>query len=93
MALRPHDDLDTRREAEYLIQKLTKDERVAYLQWCCTECERLTNMPTRVAGNTLGEVREIWLDVCQLVVHHGLPLASALVELERRASQRKLFLP
>ena len=94
-SLKPIDNIDDRREALYLLQKLTPTERVAFLYWCCDNSA--TNQGVIRSGggayvtitNETGDPMESYLDFCSLVARHGLDGPAALAELERRISGKK----
>lgn len=99
MGLAPIDDLDSRREMIVCIEKLTIEERRAFLKWCV---DLVNGRNSRHSGfwrqavitNNSGTSRETMLDVCQLISQFGLSINETLQELERRATEaRKLWLP
>lgn len=99
--LKPIDNIDDRREALYLLQKLVPVERVAFLYWCCDHCETNRQVVREGHGvsvtitNETGDPMESYLDFCTLVARHGLNGAEALAELERRVARegKKLWTP
>jgi hypothetical protein len=99
-SLKEIDDIDTRREISILLNKLTQDERVEFLQWCCRQANDrimvLNNPPwvmVNITNNT-GEANETLLDLAILHAQFGFPLQFVLTELERRtAKARLLWLP
>lgn len=93
--LKPIDNIDDRREALYLLQKLKPVERVAFLYWCCDNCETNRQVVREGHGvsvtitNETGDPMESYLDFCTLVARHGLHGSRSLAELERRVAKVK----
>ncbi len=96
-----HDCKDTRREVlGGLLPKLSPEERMRYLAWCC---KRATcPVPVQIREDMWDRMRrartsdeddqyltwEIGLDVWQLAIQYGLDIEAALAELERRVRGR-----
>jgi len=95
-SLKPIDNIDDRREALYLLQRLPPEERVAWLYWCCDQTTTNRLVVTQGNGsyvtidNETGDPMESYLDFCSLVARHGLDAQAALAELERRVSEISL---
>lgn len=96
------DDVDTRREVILCLQKLSVNERIAWLYYCCDRIGILGIDPA--SGSPIvatiscptGDIHETYLDFFALVSGFGLDAKASLEELERRAAcagQAKLYVP
>lgn len=87
------DDLDSRREIFRILQLLDPIQSIDFLHWCAARSFILQPDGSRVqfvVTHSTGETSEVYWDLMQLIVHHGIDLATMLRELERRASCRRL---
>jgi hypothetical protein len=90
--LRAFDDVDTRREIVILLQKLSLEERVAFLYYCCDTIGILGVEPGTgkllyvTVTNSTGDPNEVYLDFMSLIASYGLDGDKAMIELERRVS-------
>lgn len=86
------DNRDIRMEVWICLQKMTAQQRIDFLQYCCMSIGILgidpkTKSPIRViVTNNSGELSETFLDFFALISGFGLNATKALEELERRAS-------
>lgn len=95
------DDLDTRREIQILLEKLTPEERIGFLHWAADRSPTRLRPDGRIARafvtETTGDVRESVLDLYHLIYGWDLPAGTVLAELERLAGEkgkpRRLWLP
>lgn len=96
------DDVDTRREIVLCLQKLSVNQRIEWLHYCCRHIGILGIDPG--SGNPIvatiscptGDICETYLDFFALVSGFGLDPKAALEDLERRAAcagQAKLYVP
>lgn len=91
--LEPIDNLDTRREAFYLLSRLPGSSRIEFLHWCARNVNaaiRLRHDPPWVlteVRNDTGEVMESYADLMGLICQWGMDADAALRELERRVSR------
>jgi hypothetical protein len=99
-ALKNVDDIDTRREMKIALDKLTVQQRIEFLHWCCARSNNRAMTTTKppwsyvTITHTTGDSQEVILDLCMIHAHYGLPMNEILAELESRASAaQRLWLP
>lgn len=104
-----NDDVDTRRELFYGIQRMPPLPRLKFLQCCAEEFNRMQRgrncvvsdpvvakageVVVRVRDTTAGDAREVYWDVCSLMVQ-GMPVESVMllmVAFLKRLAARRLI--
>lgn len=95
-ALKPVDDLDTRREIMFLLQHMTAIERIEFLHWAAQRSNFKRNWQgpqVYIQDTTDGRVEETYFDLMGLAVHYGLTWPEILSELEAVARRKLLARP
>lgn len=93
--LKPIDNRDDRREIFYLLQKLTANERIWFLEWCRDKANASTRMAHNppwvfvVISSTTGHVAETYWDLMAMIVQFGLNLDVVLSGLERAVKKAR----
>lgn len=88
-ALLALDDMDTKRESLYLIERLSPSARVSWLRWCTAQCyfPKSTTNPCVPPGHS-GIAMEVWMDMWTLISTFNLDSDIAFNELVRRVRGR-----
>lgn len=79
------DNLDDRREMQYLLEKLSPSRRILFLQWACTQCRG--GLKPRPSRATKGDAIEVFFDLWSLAFQYELDLDQITRELERFVSR------
>ncbi|MCC7422547.1 MAG: hypothetical protein IT428_19885 [Planctomycetaceae bacterium] len=99
LLLKPIDNKDDRTEIFHLLTKLTAEERVKFLEWArdtANAAIKLRHEPPWVLveiQHATGDPVETYMDVAAMISTWGLDVNAVTAELERRASEKKLWLP
>lgn len=82
-------DWDDRREIWYLLDKLPKPERIAFLRWCCKQtCPDLQGQFGVQVTASSGETNECYFDLLHLEAVYQANLEQLVLELVRRVRRR-----
>lgn len=77
-------DWGDRRELWFMLKKLDERQRLAFLDWCCRQTQKLgSGVRTRVT-DCKGHLGDVWHCLCLLAFAHGLDWKAAGSELDRR---------
>lgn len=78
-------DRGDRKEVWQLLQRITEEQRMGWLRWCCRESSGIGGQRLHAVGpGVLGEVFECWKMLCATM---GLDMHQSRLELERRVKR------